>query len=379
MDAYTALHPNVTFKYELVPYDQFQTQLITRALAGDAPELTQGGYNTAQLAVGNLLVPLDDYLAQDSINKDDYWKALWEIVEWDGKTFGFPFTIDCRMNLINDQLVSDIGATVPVTWDDALALGGLGQDRGIAPLAICIPSGAFGVWGPGGGFLKSNEGNWLQINDDGTATSLLTDQAVGETVQFMKDLVDRKVTQDGVISEQYADVNNLFFQQQAAMYIQGNWMLKNMDDLFDKGEITFKPSQTDAPYKKRKGAVSGGWSWQVATTIKDPAVGWDVIRFFNDDDNVDTGWPDSLPPAKKNMELPFWAADPRTPFVASVLGYSEWPVPPVIGWYDLLDVIWRNVLVAVSGQAPLDKALADGSLEVQDVLDKGHNAQVLGG
>jgi multiple sugar transport system substrate-binding protein len=377
--AYTADHPNVTFEYQVVPFEQFPNTLITRALADDAPEMVQWGHTTAQLAISDKLVAVDDFMARDGVKKEDYWQSLWAPVEWGDKTFGFPFTIDVRYMFVNDSLVDTIGGQVPVTWEDLEALGPLGQAASTVPLGMVINNGAFAIWGPVGGFLKSNEGDWLRINPDGTATAQLTEAPVVETIEFVKRLIDSEVTQPGILSEGYDEVTNAFWGETIAMYIQGNWLNGIGDDLREQGQVDFTPSLAHAPMKKRRGAISGGYQWQLTTSLSNPDVGWDVIKFFNQDENVEQGWPVSLPPAKSNMSLDRYASDDRTPFVAEVLEYADWPIPTVVGWFELLDVIWRNVLTGLSGQKTIAQALADGNAETQAVLDSGHNTQVAGG
>ena len=76
--------------------------------------------------------------------------------------------------------------------------------------------------------------------------------------------------------------------------------------------------------------------------------------------------------------MPYYAADERNAFIGQVLAVSQWPVPPVAGWLDLLPAVWRNVMLAISGQASPADAMATGNAEVQALLDAGHNTLIQG-
>ncbi len=75
--------------------------------------------------------------------------------------------------------------------------------------------------------------------------------------------------------------------------------------------------------KLMRGANAGGWAWYLFNTIENPDQGWDFIKFFLQDENVNEGWAGSLPPGTAQLELPLYADNPRYEFVTEVLGYSK--------------------------------------------------------
>ena len=79
-------HPNVTITPEIVPFDQWHTQTLTRALAGEAPGFAEQGQLTAELVAADTLVETDEYIKSNGIDKADYYTPLWQIVEFQGKT-----------------------------------------------------------------------------------------------------------------------------------------------------------------------------------------------------------------------------------------------------------------------------------------------------
>jgi ABC-type glycerol-3-phosphate transport system substrate-binding protein len=128
--------------------------------------------------------------------------------------------------------------------------------------------------------------------------------------------------------------------------------------------------------KKQRGASAGGWGWYVFKTIDDPDLGWNLVKFFLEDDNVNEGWPDSLPPGSAQLQLPYYANDPRNQFVTEVLSYASWPIAPVTGYFELMPPMWRAMAKAINGQSSAADAMKEGDEEVQRLLDSGHNMMV---
>ncbi len=76
------------------------------------------------------------------------------------------------------------------------------------------------------------------------------------------------------------------------------------------------------------------------------------------------------------MGLPRYAEDPRNAFISEVLEYSSWVVEPVAGWFEIMPVVWRNVIPALNGSVTAAEAMEAGNKEIQALLDQGHNAIV---
>ncbi|MCC6790031.1 MAG: extracellular solute-binding protein [Thermomicrobiales bacterium] len=377
LDKFTAANPGVTVNYEAIPYDGFFSQLVTRALAGDAPEIAQDGHHTAQFAVNDTLVAFDDYMARDGIAKENYWPALWQLGDFAGKSYSMPFTIDTRFTYSNQALYDTMGIAVPDTWDQMLAAGDAAKAQGLeAAFGLTMGSEVGGLWETGSNLAKTNGGVLLTLNEDGTATSNLSSTAVVETVEFLTELVAKQVVPEGSLALQGSELESLFKTNQMASFCSGNWMLANFDQALENGDMDFTPVATHLPMKLQRGASAGGWGWYVFKTIDDPDLGWNLVKFFLEDDNVNEGWPDSLPPGSAQLGLPYYADDPRNQFVAEVLGYASWPIEPVAGYFEVLPIMWRAMATAINGQASAADAMKSGDEEVQRLLDSGHNMMV---
>ena len=86
--AFGKANPDIGVK--LTTGAQVDTKLIPAITAGNPPDVCHI-YYTAVLASKNALLPLDDYLARsDVIKEDNYTKAQWDAVTWQGKRYAVP-------------------------------------------------------------------------------------------------------------------------------------------------------------------------------------------------------------------------------------------------------------------------------------------------
>ncbi len=379
IERFVEANPGVTVNYEAIPYDQFFSQLVTRALAGDAPQIAQDGYHTAQFAVNNLLVQLDDYIERDGVVRDDYWPALWQLGEFQGGTWAFPFTIDTRFTYSNPAIYEQLGVAVPDTWDQMFEVGAAAKDAGLtAGFGASMGSEIGGFWETASHFGHTNNAAFLRVNEDGTATSTMSTPEVAETVEFLSRLVNEGIVPNGSLALSGSELNSLFTTNQIGSVFTGNWMIAGFDQVLEEGDMDFTPELTHLPMNVQRGASAGGWAWYAFNTLSDPDVGWQFINFFNQEESVNEGWPDSLPPSMTHLQVPRYADDPRNEFVSEVLSYSSWPIPPVTGHMELMPPMWRAVAMVINGQASVEDALRDGDEQVQRLLDSGHNT-IVGG
>ena len=371
-------HPNVKIDYEYIPYDQFQQQLVTRALAGDAPHLAQAGYQTAQFASADLLVEITPYIERDNIDLDNWWPALIEIAKFDDKIWAAPFTIDTRFTYVNPGLYEEAGLEYPETWDDVLASAESFRDLDAHSVAMVMTGDMLGIWQTGASLIKQTGSDFIKVNPDGTASANLDTKEAVEMIEYLLALQEASAVPESFLTDSSGECESAFAQERVASYPIGNWMIGVFKGWREEGTMEFEEECIHHPIKRQKGAAAGGWDWYIFKTIKDPNVGWDFVSFFLKDENINRGWADGLSPTKSGMETSFYTSEPKNAFVSEVMEYSTWPVPPVAGWSEIMPVIWKNVMKANSGQMSPEAAMKEGQVEVQRLLDEGHNKLLTG-
>jgi len=135
-DAYTAAHPNVTIKINVMENEAFKAALQTNLQAGDVPDLFQswGG--------GGLREQVEAGLVQDitESSKDfigDLNAGVTGLYNVDGKQYGIPFDAGMVGFWYNKELFSQAGIEAPpATWDEFLDVVQKLKDAGITPIAV---------------------------------------------------------------------------------------------------------------------------------------------------------------------------------------------------------------------------------------------------
>lgn len=126
--AYQAAHPNITVKYDPLPWNEIAKIIPLGIQNGDAPDVYQlpPAVPHAQAIAQGWVAPLDDIIPNFA-----QWKAAFPpgsfvtgITDFNGKTYTIPLTTNQRygtMLLYNIDLLQKAGydpASKPLTWDE---------------------------------------------------------------------------------------------------------------------------------------------------------------------------------------------------------------------------------------------------------------------
>jgi raffinose/stachyose/melibiose transport system substrate-binding protein len=131
--AYTALHPNVTFEFDSVPSGTEGDNLVkTRAATGELGDLVW--YNS-----GSLLQALDPTETMVDISGEpfiaDIAESFLSTVSSGDAIFGVPGGTAMGGGLLyNKRVYSDLGLSVPTTWEEFAANNEAIKAAGIAPV-----------------------------------------------------------------------------------------------------------------------------------------------------------------------------------------------------------------------------------------------------
>ncbi len=113
-------HPNVTVKLVKVPWQEMITGVDKALVSGTFPDIVplyigNGGIRFEHLA-GNLVEPVDGSL--DSSRLADIFPQALEAFRFQGKTYGFPFSMRAHVLLLNLDIFKEKGVAPPKdgTW-----------------------------------------------------------------------------------------------------------------------------------------------------------------------------------------------------------------------------------------------------------------------
>jgi multiple sugar transport system substrate-binding protein len=124
IERFNALYPDVTVDYQPIPAD-FQTKVKASMAGGTAPDVLyiDDQLMTAFGPTGQLL-PLDDYMAEAGVSRDDFIPTLLSIFTLDGKTYALPKDWGTLGLVYLPAAFADAGIDEPTadwTWDDLKA------------------------------------------------------------------------------------------------------------------------------------------------------------------------------------------------------------------------------------------------------------------
>ena len=115
-DKFKKANPNVNVKITQYGWDDYWAKLTNGFVAGDAPDVfTNHLAKYPEFVTQQQLVPLDDTLAKDGFNVDQYQQGLADLWKGpDGKRYGLPKDFDTVAIFYNKKLVADAGSRKPI-------------------------------------------------------------------------------------------------------------------------------------------------------------------------------------------------------------------------------------------------------------------------
>ncbi|MFB9276385.1 ABC transporter substrate-binding protein [Cohnella cellulosilytica] len=236
-DEFTAQHPNIKVKVEVIPWGDYWTKMSAAAPAGTLPDVFwMHGGQFIKYGTGGFLEPITDKVQAGVIDLNNYASNLGSIYSLDGQNYGVPKDFDTIGLAYNKELFDQAGIPYPDdTWDYnklAEVAKQLSQpDKGIYGFAAKMDT-QVGYWND----MLANGGYIL--NDDMTKSGY-DDPASIEALKFRYQMVLDKASPT---HQQLTDTDSteMFKSGKLAMIFEGSW--RNGD--IDSSEI-----------------IHGKWNW----------------------------------------------------------------------------------------------------------------------
>lgn len=231
LDDFKASHPNVDLQVEALPTDGLKTRLRTAAAADEMPDMfvMWPDAMTKEFVNAKLLQPIDEFLNSKPEWKNNFIPNALDGFTVDGKTYSVPMNLAPTSFVFYNQAIFDkYGVKVPKTWDELKAAVDTFNKNNIIPIAL------------------GNKANWVAqstifstVGDRVTGTdwflkaaaqdgAKFTDPEFVQALKTLQDLGKAKAFQDGFNSIDENQMQQLFNQGKAAMFIDGGWAVANM-------------------------------------------------------------------------------------------------------------------------------------------------------
>ena len=259
-------------------------KLLTAVVAGTPPDLLWFSRHALGMwATRGAFRPIDDLIARDRINLDEYYPGIRDACMFEGKTYAFAWNIDGRVLFCNMEMLRAAGYDRPPrTWHElqsmAAAMTKYDDARGRYERLGFAPN-------YGNAWLYSyawqNGAEWF--SPDGR-TAQVNSPPVVEALDWMVKTYDAvggaDKAQSFQASAQIEGVGDPFLSGRVAMQINGNFYLDFIAR--NKPELDFEVAMPPMP---REGmdpvSWSGGFAWVIPKDSRHPEEAWTFAKFMN--------------------------------------------------------------------------------------------------
>lgn len=143
--------------------------------------------------------------------------------------------------------------------------------------------------------LQRETGSFELMDDALHGDASFTDDSVLAAAKTMKEMVDAGIFADGYLTADYGTATNLFGQEEAAMYLMGNWEM-SLDQNEDYPE-SFRENVGVMNYPISDNAEAGdleiyhGGGYSIAENSENKEIAIDFLKFFFEPENwVKQAW-----------------------------------------------------------------------------------------
>lgn len=269
LDRFTAAHPNVNVTSETMSHDEYYTKFRVLAASDELPDVfIMNADMTAPLSSGGLLLDITDDLAADPEWRD--MQIPGGMVEWarNERNYGVPAQmIITHVIYWNQDIFEEIGLEeFPSDWEGLTSAITALKDAGYTPIALGSKAGwplfdcLFGTLS-----FRATGLEWYN--------SLLAHEAAFTDPEFLlalntfKELVDLGAFNDDASSIDNMQARTLYYNGQAAMFIEGNWAISEglavdaPPEIAEATGLALWPALPEGKGEANEVTWAAGWGW----------------------------------------------------------------------------------------------------------------------
>jgi multiple sugar transport system substrate-binding protein len=337
-----------------IPFADLKQKLLQGAAAGQLPDtvIIDNPDHSSFAALG-VLADLTDRITTWG-KSGDYFLGPWASTVFQDKNYGVPDNSNCLVQWYNKAFTDLAGVQPPKTWDELTATAAAlteGDRFGLALSAVKSEEGTF-QWLP---FLWMTGEDLATLDSDGGRKAM----------QLWVDLVQNGNMSPGIISWTQGDVLGQFQNGKAAMMVNGPWQIPvlkrdNPDLVWDVATL---------PEEKQGASILGGENMAIVKDTKNLDAAWELMAWRQEPDNlkeylVQAG---KLPSMATLATDEAWTTDPVIKVFMDQLKVAK---PRNYGpkYPEISAAVQDMMQATISGQAPVDTAVADAAAKIKPLL-----------
>lgn len=282
IDAYEEKNPNVKIKIIDTSADEYNNSLgISLSAAQPDPDViwVKDMGSMLQMADKEQLLPIDDFIARDSLDLSIY-KGAAEQLMYNGKSYALPYRNDWYVLYYNKDLFDAAGVEYPsndMTWKEYYELAA----------KMTSGEGSSKVYGSHNHTWQALVTNWAV--QDGNHT------VVEKDYSFMKPWYEEALAlQDNGYIQDYSTLktanihySSVFKNQQCAMMPMGTWFIATMMQSQEEGETDFNWGIATIPHSEdtEAGYTVGALTPIAISAYTDQAdLAWDFVKYASSEE-----------------------------------------------------------------------------------------------
>lgn len=268
LQQFAKAHPEWDVKYEPIS-GTYMTLIQTRIAAGSPPDLfTLADVDAPDLMAAGVLMPLDDLVARDGIDLDDFHPQLLDAFRYEGKLYGLPKDYNTLGLFYHKEIFAEAGLEPPTTWGELQVAAELLTDKDKGRYGLCL-SPDLARWLP---FLYQAGGEFL----DPEGEKIVVDSPEAkEALEFYMGLVRKGVAvRPDQVGATWA--GEAFGRGLVAMAIEGGWMIPSLNRGY--AEVDF--GIVELPMHKHRSNLAFTVAFVIPKASRNSAGAWSVLRYL---------------------------------------------------------------------------------------------------
>ena len=224
VDDFVAANPGLNREASPVDHEQFKTSILVQLAGGNPPDTFSywAGARIQFIVDGGRLQAIDDTWAMNDMDSQFPQSVIDTAVTYSGAKYAVPLTLHWVGMFYNTALFEQVGASVPTTWDELVAVAEAFKEADIPAFAL----GSLNRW-PGQFWfdmiLLRTAGNDYR-NQLMSGEAAYDDPEVMRAFGLWNDLVQAGYFYPDANAYDWDEAANLVANGEAAMTLMGTWI-----------------------------------------------------------------------------------------------------------------------------------------------------------
>lgn len=277
---FSLANPDIIVKYEPITGDYWQA-MNTMVATGQEPDVYYMDiFQFVAFAENEVLTPLEDYMAQSGVSREEFIPSLIDAFTFNGVTYGIPKDFNTLGMFYNKDMFAAAGLDEPTddwTWDDlktaAEALSNPANN--VYGFGVPADAGRFPV------FVFQNGGSIM--NEDLSDTLLDSPEAVAAAEFYTGFRADGSGALPDDVGEGWQ--GTVFGKGQFAMVYEGGWLIPYLREQFpsvDYGVVN-PPAGPGG-----EGNLIFTVAYVISPNSRNPEASWRLIEFLTNEESQTT-------------------------------------------------------------------------------------------